>query len=132
MSQENVEIVRRLIVAFNERDADQLVALSDPDCEWVPFRAQLEGITYRGHDGIRRFLLDMDEDWSTFLIDPLQFQEQGERVVVTGQVSAKGRGSGVGIDSVAGFVVELRNNHVRRLMSYSDPAEALEAAGLSE
>ena len=46
VSQANAEIVRRSFVAFNARDVDALVSLSTPDCELLPFRAQLEGIVY--------------------------------------------------------------------------------------
>jgi hypothetical protein len=49
MSQENVELVR-FLDAFNARDINVLVSLSAEDCEWRPFRAQLEGIVYRGHE----------------------------------------------------------------------------------
>jgi ketosteroid isomerase-like protein len=61
--QENLDVVRRLFEAFNARDVDDLVNMSDPDGEWRPFRAQLEGIVYRQHEGIRQFVRDMDEDW---------------------------------------------------------------------
>jgi len=44
MSQENVEIVRRAYDAFNARDLERLLGLSAEDCEWLPLRAQLEGI----------------------------------------------------------------------------------------
>ena len=56
MSQGNVDVVARSFEAFNARDVNELVGLSTPDCEWLPFRAQLEGIVYRGHEGIRRFV----------------------------------------------------------------------------
>jgi ketosteroid isomerase-like protein len=127
MSRENVDVVRRSFEAFNARDADGLVALSTPDCEFLPFRAQLEGIVYRGHEGIRRFFTDMDDDWDTFQIDPLEFHDRGERVAVIGQVRALGAGSSVNIESIAGFVFELRRARVNRIMSYSDPHVALEA-----
>ncbi len=132
MSQQNVELIRRSIEVFNERDADQLTALSHPECEWRTFRAQLEGTAYRGHDGIRRFLHDMDDDWSEFQMTPLQFHAQGNRVVATARISATGRGSGAHIDFVAGFHFELRDDLIARITSYSDAAEALKAAGLSE
>jgi ketosteroid isomerase-like protein len=129
MSQENVETVRCSFEAFNRRDSDQLISLCDPDCEWLPFRAQLEGIAYRGHDGVRRFLNDMDDDWSEFRIDPLDLHERDERVVAIGRVRALGRG-GTDIDFVAGFVIELRNGRITHVTSHSDPEEALEAIGL--
>jgi ketosteroid isomerase-like protein len=46
MSPEDVELVRRSLKAFSARDVDELVGLSAEDCEWLPFRAQLEGIVY--------------------------------------------------------------------------------------
>jgi hypothetical protein len=54
MSQENVEIARRLSEASNRAYADgtpDLYELLDPDIEWVPIKAILEGTTYRGHEG---------------------------------------------------------------------------------
>ena len=130
MSQENVEIVRRAVDAFNARDADELVSLSAEDCEWRPFRAQLEGIVYRGHEGVRQFLCDIDEDWDAFRIDPLEFHVRGERVAVIGRVSARGRGGSLEIVSIAGFVHELDQGRIRRVTSHSDAEAALEAAGL--
>src|SRR3954468_14904019 len=131
MSQENVEVVRTAYGAFNARDIDGLVRLSAEDCEWQPLRAQLEGIVYRGHEGVRQFVSDMDEDWEAFRLDPLEFHDREERVAVTARVSALGQ-SGVEIDSVAGFVFELERGRIRRIISYSDPVAALEAVGLSE
>src|SRR5215203_4299987 len=130
MSQENVEVVRAAYGAFNARDVDGLVNLSAEECEWLPLRAQLEGIVYRGHEGIRQFVSDMDEDWEAFRIDPLEFHDSRERVAVIGRVSALGRGSSVEIDSIAGFVLELHRGRIRRLTSHSDFEAALEAVGL--
>jgi ketosteroid isomerase-like protein len=131
MSQENVEIVRAAYSAFNARDLDGLLRLTAEDCEWQPLRAQLEGIIYRGHQGVRQFVSDMNEDWEAFRIDPLEFHDRQERVAVIGRVSALGQ-SGVEIDSVAGFVFELQRGQIRRIISHSDPEEALEAVELAE
>jgi ketosteroid isomerase-like protein len=105
MSEENVEVVRCAFEVFNARGVDQLVGLSDPDCEWLPFRAQLEDIVYRGHEGIRRFVRGMDEDWAAFRIDPLEFHDSGERIAVIGRARARGRGGSGDIDSLAGFAI---------------------------
>jgi ketosteroid isomerase-like protein len=123
MSQENVEVVRAAYDAFNARDVDELVRLAAEDCEWQPLRAQLEGIVYRGHQGVRQFVSDR--------IDPLEFHDRQERVAVIGRVSALGQ-SGVAIDTVAGFVFELHRGRIRRIISHSDPEAALEAVGSSE
>jgi ketosteroid isomerase-like protein len=129
MSQENVDVVGRSFEAFNARDVNELVGLSTPDCEWLPFRAQLEGIVYRGHDGIRRFVSDIDDDWEGYQVDPFEFHGRGERVAVVGQVRAVGRGS-VDIDSIAGFVFELRCGRIRHVTSHSSPEAARQAVGM--
>ncbi|MEA2420017.1 MAG: hypothetical protein QOE60_2223 [Thermoleophilaceae bacterium] len=131
MSSESVETVRRAFEAFNARDVERLVSLSAEDCEWRPLRAQLEGIVYRGHEGVRQFVRDMDEDWQGFRIDPLEFHDREELVVVIGHVGARGQ-SGVKIDSVAGFAFELHRGLIRHITSHSDPKAALEAVGLSK
>jgi ketosteroid isomerase-like protein len=132
MSLENVEIVRRVLEAFNDRAVEDAIGLSHPDCEWHPFRAQLEGMVYRGHEGLRQFVRDMEEDWEAFRIDPTEFHDRDDRVAVIGHVTALGRGSGVEIDAVAGFVFELSGGRIAKLVSHSEPAVALEAVGLSE
>jgi ketosteroid isomerase-like protein len=130
MSEQNVEVVRRAFESFNRRDVEELVTLSDPDCEWFPFRAQLEGSVYRGHEGVRRFVSDMDDDWTRFEIHPQELHDRGERVLAIGQVEALGRGSGVAVENLGGFVFELRDGRIARLVSHSDPEAARAAVGL--
>src|SRR5215218_6387055 len=52
MSQENVEIVRRLLDAWNRQDAEGILALTDPEAEYVNAPAAVEPGTRRGHDEI--------------------------------------------------------------------------------
>src|SRR5215213_7086414 len=132
MAEEDLDIVRRSFEAFNARDVEELVSLSAEDCEWLPFRAQLEGIVYRGHEGVRQFVRDMDEDWQAFRIDPVEFHDRQAQVAVVGRVSARGRGDSVEVDSLAGFVLELRHGRIRRVTSHSDPGAALAAVGVRE
>ncbi len=130
MSQENVEVVRRSFEAFNARDIDELVTLFAEDCELLPFRAQLEGNVYRGHEGLRRFAREGDEDWKAYRIDPVEFHDRGDRVAVIGRLRALGHASSVEIDSNAGFVFELHRGRIRVLISHSDPEAALKALRL--
>jgi ketosteroid isomerase-like protein len=125
-----VGVVCRSFEAFNARECRSAGRPVRPDCEWLPFRAQLEGIVYRGHEGIRRFVRDMDEDWAAFRIGPLELHDRGERIAVIGRVRARGRGGSVDSDSLASFAFELRSGRIMRLTSHSNPEEALEAAGL--
>ena len=62
MSQENVEIVRRAIEAFNREDFDAALQDAAPDMtlDWSHSRGLNAGI-YVGQDAIRRFWTDMVE-----------------------------------------------------------------------
>jgi ketosteroid isomerase-like protein len=125
-----VETVALSFEAFNARDVDKLVSLTHPHSEWFPFRAQLEGISYQGHQGVRRFVRDMEEDWETFTIEPVDLTARGDVVMVTGHVTGRSRATGLEMDFMGGFVFELRDELIQRIRSFSDPAQAREAAGL--
>ena len=59
MSEENVELYRRGIEAFNNRDLEAFLALADPDVVGVSRVLAIEGGSYRGHDGTREWWRDL-------------------------------------------------------------------------
>ena len=101
MSQENVEIVRRVFDAFNSRDIAAFLELLDPDVEWVPILAVLEGRVYRGHEGIRQWIDDLATDWEFFEVYYEELRDLGSRVLVSGHWRARGRSSGVEVENPA-------------------------------
>ena len=52
MSQENVEIIRRMLDAWNRQDIEVILALTDPEAEYVNAPTAVEPGTRRGHDEI--------------------------------------------------------------------------------
>jgi ketosteroid isomerase-like protein len=130
VSTENVRIVRRLVEAFNDRDIDSMLPDMQPDAELHPLRAQLEGKAYRGHDGLREMLADFDQDWEFVHLDAEEFRDADDAVVVLGRLHARGRTSGVDLDVPMGFVWKLREGKAAHVRTFSEPADALRAAGL--
>lgn len=63
MSQENVEIAKRCIDAFNASDVDAFNALATPDFEWSPSMVAIEGEVFRGSEGIRRYFASLSNAW---------------------------------------------------------------------
>jgi hypothetical protein len=60
MSQENVEVVKSAVAAFNERDIDRYLAGCTEDIEVrTPFAA-ISGV-YRGPDDVRRYFADIQD-----------------------------------------------------------------------
>jgi uncharacterized protein len=132
MSEENVEIARRVMDAWNRGDYDAWIEAFDRDCEFRPPRSQLEGQTYRGHDGLRRYLHDLTEEWEQVRFALNDVRDVGDQVVVLFQWHARGRASGVELDLPIGLVGKVREGKIAEARFFSDPDEALEAAGLSE
>ncbi len=130
MSTENVQLIRKLVEAFNDRDIDSVVQDMQPDVELHPLRAQLERKAYRGHDGVREMLADFDQDWESIQVDAEEFRDADDEVVVLGRLRARGRASGIDLDVPMGFVWTLRDGKVLRIRSFSEQADALRAAGL--
>ncbi len=102
--------------------------LIDPDVEWVPLRAMLDGDVYRGHDGIRRFMADMDEDMEQMTVRVDKSLEVGGHVVLYGAIVGKGRGSGMELEFPLGWVIGVRDERVNYLRAYTEREDALRAA----
>jgi ketosteroid isomerase-like protein len=144
MSQENVEIVRRIYEAFLRSDWDQpaqldaalarLAELFDPDVELHGTVGGLsEGSVARGLQRIRQEFEQWDaEAWDESRLEPERFIDGGNRVVVLQHEFRRGKGSGVELETDTAVVFEVRDGRVTRIQGYMDRASALEAAGLGE
>jgi ketosteroid isomerase-like protein len=69
MSQENVEVVRRSLDAFSQRDVDTMRALNDPNLvlDWSASGGWLAGV-YHGFDDAMRFYEGYFEAFDTTVI----------------------------------------------------------------
>ncbi len=132
MSQENVELARRMIGWFNARDAEAAQAHSTDDVEIVPLRAAMEATAYRGPEAFEAFGADSDEAWEEIRFDPETIRDGGERVVAIGHLSARARGTGAEVSARLAMFFEFRRGQLSNARIYSDVKDALEAAGLSE
>jgi ketosteroid isomerase-like protein len=130
MSQENVEIVREAMAAFNARDRDRVLSMCDPEIE---YRSPIEQKTYRGLDEIVRWREDVAAVMEDFHFEDSRFLDAGrDRVVVLYRIVGRGAGSGVPVSREVGALWRLRNGKLLEGEVYLDQHEALEAAGLRE
>jgi ketosteroid isomerase-like protein len=137
MSQENVDVARQVAETFNRAYAEgstDLYELLDPDVEWVPIKAILEGMTYHGHEGVRQWIEELKREWAAFEIRPEQFRDLGDNgVLALGTWGAQGRGGDVLLDvPQAAWLLQYRNGKVVRMQTFTERKKALEAAGLGE
>jgi ketosteroid isomerase-like protein len=118
--------------AWNRGDYDAWIEMFDSECEFSPLRAQLEGRPYRGHDGLRQFIRDTTDEWEEVRFVLSEIRDTGDQLVGLVRFEGRGRISRAEIDVPIGIVATVRQGKVAEARMYSDPDEALEAAGLSE
>jgi ketosteroid isomerase-like protein len=135
MSQQNLELVRRLFELFSEREVDlnAVLELVGPDIVWEVRSDFPDAGTYTGHEGLRRLNAAFDEVVDETWYRPLEYIPTGNQVVVPL------RWGGVGLGSRAGFaareetwVITLRDGRIRHVREYATREDALEAAGLRD
>ena len=121
---DHIEIVRRAYQALGQWDVESLLPDCDPEIELVSFVGQVEGQTYQGHDGMRRFMSDLAEAWDKWQPVPGHFETAGDTVLATGTTKVRGKGSGLEIEMRWGQVFRFRHGKVVWARIYSDPDDA--------
>jgi uncharacterized protein len=125
VSDANVDLIRAIYARWAEgASARELI---DPDMEYVNPPYAVESGTRRE----RRALASVRDVYPDFRVDPERFLDAGDDVVVIGTAHGTAA-SGVVAQWRQGYVWTVRDGRAVRFAWFSDPAEALEAAGLSE
>ena len=132
MSQENVEVVRAAITAFQARDVEAWVSCFHPDVELLWPRNLLEGGSYRGHEGIRRAIADSFETWEDIRLDEVEIRAIEDRVVLLSRNTIVGKGQAPSVEYQGAYLIRMREGKCVYFRPYQSHREALEAAGLSD
>jgi ketosteroid isomerase-like protein len=133
MSQENIDVVRRMLDAFNRGDVDAVIAAFHEGCEVseppeVPDRPALG---FHGHDGIRDWMINLREV-AGVEFRPRNFTTSGDVIVTELGSRGQGQASGVPVEWTTFAVVRVRDGKITRAQGFLSRDEALEAAGLPE
>jgi ketosteroid isomerase-like protein len=132
MSQENVEIVRRMNAAFNSGDLDAAFDFYDPAAIWHSRTDEPDTGVHHGRDAIR----EMADMWrgmfDDFQIHLDECVEALDCVVTCGWVAGRGRDSGAEVRDPYAWVVRVDDGKLTEIWEYRDRAEALEAVGRRE
>jgi ketosteroid isomerase-like protein len=132
MSEENVEVIRDSVAAFNRGDLDAGLKDYDPyvvirpDASWPENRPRLGG------DEARSFFDDLTAMFGTGETVLEDVIDAGDRVVTRNRARFHGQRSDVEDEAVFSQVVTFRHRKIVMLEYFLDHQEALEAAGLSE
>ena len=133
MPQENVELHRRAIEAFNQRDLDSFLALMDPNVEFTPYERVMEEVgPYRGHADIRFWWPNAFEAFpdAAVLLDTVQ--EFGKITIASGRLRGTGAVSGAPFDRQWCGAAKWRDEKMVWWYAYGSEDEALADLGLEE
>jgi ketosteroid isomerase-like protein len=133
MSQENVEIVRRIFDAYSRGDLEEVLDHLAPEFELHTTGrfADTEPV-YRGQQGWIDFWNTFQTAWEHINASGGRIEDLGHRVLVLGAFHGRGRGSGVDVSVEVAWLVTLEDGLVVHARTFAKWKEALEAAGLSE
>jgi ketosteroid isomerase-like protein len=135
MPQENVELAGQVLDALARRDVSRLIDLAHPEVEWYSFFAELalgKGGGYRGHDGIRQYVSDLNDAWEIVRGDVDDALEVDDVALLVGRIHYRGKASGVETESPAGWMFKFRDGKVLCFRAFREPAQAIESLGLAE
>jgi ketosteroid isomerase-like protein len=131
MSQENLELLRRVVDAIN---ADEIPPdLIATDFELTNATTAVTDATYEGHEGAmkwRRELFDVFEE-GRFEVDEI-LATGPDYVAIANRIVGRGSSSGAPLDMRWVSVLWFREGRLRRAAGYMNRHEALQALGLRE
>jgi hypothetical protein len=125
------ERIRRIWREWNEGDRDAALdpELTHPDVELHTQLSRVEGKPYRGYDGVRQWMRDIDEQFAEWRLEIDEIRERGDRILVLGSIHARGRESGLEIDQPLGWILDYRDDRTIRMETKQGHAAAIKAAG---
>ena len=141
MSEEKIDVARRLIELFNRigastgdstliasPDREAIKEITTDDLEIVPLRAALEGTVFRGPNALDDFWAASRESWETLRMDIDEVSEHGDRVLAVGRLRGRSRETGMEVEAPMGWVATFANGKIASIRTYPSVAEAREAA----
>jgi ketosteroid isomerase-like protein len=133
MSQEKLELSSLAQAAFgalNSGDLEGFTALATEDVEFTSMIAEVEGTTFRGHDGIKAWWETVVEAFGEVRWEILDVRGPGDRGIA--HVRMDGTLGGIPLNLKMWLAARLRDGKVTWWSWYRTEREALEALGLSE
>ena len=123
----NVDTARAAYEAFGKGDMDTLREMFADDAEWLTSDELPEGGLNSGRDAIMENFSRLPDYWSDFSVEPEEFIDAGDDVVVRGTQRATGEGGS--FEAPFLHLMRFRDGEITRGEFHSDSAKAVKALG---
>jgi ketosteroid isomerase-like protein len=130
MSQRDVElraVAEAAFGALNSGDLDGFLALATEDVEFTSLVAEVEGTTFRGHDGVRTWWETVRGAFADVRLEVLEVRGSGPGGVA--QVRMTGTLGGVPVNLMMWLAARLRERRVSWWSFFRTEREAVDAVG---
>jgi ketosteroid isomerase-like protein len=129
MARENVELVRRVYLAWQQGDVDELVSLLDPAVSWSPVLRFLEGERAAvGHQELRRWFRRIRITYRSLRPPPERFEDHGSRVLVRGRLVGASRLAEGDLDVPVAWVWTVSAGRTVAMRAFREERAAREAS----
>ena len=136
MSQENVEIVRRIYDAAAQHDDVTPFEIYAEDIVWDVSNARRAALAlkpvYHGHEGVRQYWRENVSVFGEVDFEVEELIDAGDQVLAVIREREVGRASGVPVETTHLVVYTLTGGKVIQMQVFDDRQQALEAVGLRE
>jgi uncharacterized protein len=121
MSEQDVETIRGGYEAFNTGNPGGVLERLDPDVEWIePGGGNAPAGTFHGPQSVGDDVFSaVPEYFEELRAEPENYDDQGDRVVVTGRFKGKTKG-GEEVDASFEHVYEMKDGKIARLENNVD------------
>jgi ketosteroid isomerase-like protein len=121
MSEENVEVVRRMYEAFHGGAADAALSYFDPEVV-VDASIRVDGGIGHGRQELNTIIgkwIGAFDDWREEIEE---IRDLGDMTLVISTQRGRGKGSGIEVEDRYAILYELKADKITRLTMYTDPA----------
>jgi ketosteroid isomerase-like protein len=131
MSEQNVELVRRMYEAFHAGDFGGALAFFDPA---VTFDAsvRVDGDISHGREELAAMVTEWVGDWEQWHETIEEIRDLGRQVCVVSTQRGRGKGSGIEVEDRYVVLYAIEGDKIKSMTLYQTAGEAVEAAGLRE
>ncbi len=133
MSHQNVELLRRVIKAYNARDIEAFIAYCDPGIEFHSAFSAVGGAVHHGHDGLRVWHREVQDVWGgETRVEAEVYFDLGEQTLTFYLLHGRGQHSGAEVAMPVALVARWRKGLIVYMKGYAHREDSLSDLDVSE
>jgi ketosteroid isomerase-like protein len=131
MSQQNVEIVRRMVDAWNAQDAGTAMSVFDPAVRWHIAEDEPDVHVIEGVGRVVSWIRSWSESFDEFRAEPQEYIDGGDYVLVRFEFRARAHDADAQLRYEETQVYLLEDGRIVEVREYRMLEQALKAVGMS-